>query len=239
MFGRIGLVAVTSVATLAFGVACGGSATPVAVKAPPGVTTNILASGRLESIPPGTLFVNYLKLPQAAAGSINHKHLAGFVYAVGGTVEVDVEGAAQLIVPPGQAAFIGANLMHNHLNSGAVANDWWFVALRPTASRPLATIVTGQKELYTTADLTQITAGAYTETLSNNVLPANGVDRQSGQSLRVVYVLDGNVTVSGDAAMTGTLSAGQGAYSLPGANLVITAGPSGGHYLIFTLTPAS
>jgi hypothetical protein len=239
VFGRIGFIALSAVVTVALGVACGGSATPAAVKGPPGVTTNILASGRLESIPPGTLFVNYLKLPQAAAGSIKHKHLAGFVYAVGGTVEMDVEGAAPLIIPPGQAAFIGANIMHNHLNSGAVANDWWFVALRPTASRPLATIVPGQKELYTTADLTQINAGPYTETLSNNLLPANGVDRQSGQSLRVLYVLDGNVTVSGDAAMVGTVSAGQGAYSLPGANLVMTAGPSGGHYLIFTLTPAS
>jgi len=39
--------------------------------------------------------------------------------------------------------------------------------------------------------------------------------------------------------MTGIISAGQGAYSLPGANLVLTAGPAGGHYLMFTLTPAS
>jgi hypothetical protein len=239
MFGRIGLIALTGIATLAFGLACGGSVTPAAVKGPPGVTSNILASGRLESIPPGTLFVNYLKLPQAAAGSIKHKHLAGFVYAVDGTVELDVEGAAPLIIPAGQAAFVGANIMHNHLNSGAVANDWWFVALRPSASRPLATIVAGQKELYTTADLTQISAGQYTETLTNNVLPANGFDRQSGQSLRVLYVLDGSVTVSGDATMVGTVSAGQGAYSLPGANLVITAGSNGGHYVIFTLTPAT
>ena len=239
MFGRHGLVAFGALATVALGVACGGSAPAAAVKAPAGVATSILASGRLDSIPPGTLFVNYLRLPQAAAGSIKHKHLAGFVYAVAGTVEMDVEGAAPLIVPPGQAAFIGASIMHNHLNSGAVANDWWFVALRPSASRPLATIVSGQKELYTTADLTQINAGPYTETLSNNLLPASGVDRQSGPSLRVLYVLDGNVTVSGDAAMAGTVSAGQGAYSLPGATLVMTAGPTGGHYLIFTLTPAS
>lgn len=236
MFGRIGLI---TVAALSLGAACGGSASPAAAKPPPGVTANILASGRLDSIPTGTLFVNYLKLPQASAGSINHKHLAGFVYAVGGAVEVDVVGASPLMVQPGQAAFIGANVMHNHLNPGTVANDWWFVALRPTASRPLATIVPGQKELYTTADLTQISAGQYTETLTDNRVPANGVDRQAGSSLRVLYVLDGNVTVSGDAGMAGTVAAGQGAYSLPGANLVVTAGPTGGHYLIFTLAPAT
>jgi hypothetical protein len=236
MFGRIGLI---TVAALALGAACGGSASPAAVKPPPGVTANILASGRLDSIPTGTLFVNYLRLPQAAAGSINHKHLAGFVYAIGGAVEVDVVGASPLMIPPGQAAFIGANVMHNHLNPGAAGNDWWFVALRPTASRPLAIIVPGQKELYTTADLTQISAGQYTETLTDNRLPANGVDRQAGSSLRVLYVLDGNVTVSGDAGMAGTVAAGQGAYSLPGANLVVTAGPTGGHYLIFTLAPAT
>jgi quercetin dioxygenase-like cupin family protein len=235
MFERIGLIAA---ATLALAVACGGSASPVAVKPPAGVTTNILASGRLDSIPTGTLFVNYLKLPQAAAGSINHKHLAGFVYAIGGAVELDVVGASQLMIQPGQAAFIGASVMHNHLNPGTSANDWWFVALRPTASRPLATIVSGQKELYTTGDLTQISAGPYTETLTDNRLPASGVDRQAGPSLRVLYVLDGNVTVSGDAGMVGAVAAGEGAYSLPGANLVVTAGPAGGHYLIFALTPA-
>jgi len=236
MFGRIGLIAA---AVLAFGVACGGTASPAAVKPPPGVTANILASGHLDSIPTGTLFVNYLKLPQAAAGSINHKHLPGFVYAIGGAVELDVVGASPLMIQPGQAAFIGANVMHNHLNPGTSANDWWFVALRPTASRPLATIVAGQKELYTTGDLTQISAGPYSETLTDNRLPAGGVDRQAGPSLRVLYVLDGNVTVSGDAGMAGTVAAGEGAYSLPGANLVVTAGPTGGHYLTFTLTPAT
>jgi hypothetical protein len=236
MFGRIGLIAA---AILTVAVACGGSATPVADQKPAGVTANILASGHIDSIPTGTLFVNYLKLPQAAAGSIKHKHLAGFVYAVGGTVEIDVDSASPLIVQPGKAAFIGANVMHNHLNPGASGNDWMFVALRPTASRPLATIVAGQKELYTTGNLTQITAGQYTETLSDNVLRANGVDRQTGSSLRVLYVLDGYVIVSGDALMAGSLVVGDGAYSLPGANLVVTAGPTGAHYLVFTLTPAN
>ena len=236
MFGRIGVIAA---AALAIGVACGGSSSPVAVKAPAGVTANILASGRIDSIPAGTLFVNYLELPQAAAGSIKHKHLAGFVYATSGTVEIDVDNASPLIVQPGKAAFIGANVMHNHLNSGSSGNDWMFVALRPMASRPLATIVAGQKELFTTGTLTQITAGQYTETLSDSMLPANGVDVQTGPSLRVLYVLDGYMIVSGDALMAGSLVVGDGAYSLPGANLKVTAGPTGAHYLVFTLTPAN
>lgn len=236
MLGRIGLI---TAAALALAVACGDSASPPVAKSPPGVTANILASGRIDSIPTGTLFVNYLRLPQAAAGSIKHKHLAGFVYAVGGAVELDLENASPLTIQPGQAAFVGANVMHNHLNPGTSGNDWWFVALRPTASRPLATIVPGQKELYTTADLTQVSAGPYTETLSDNLLPANGVDRQAGTSLQVLYVLDGKVTVSGDAGMAGTVASGEGAYSLPGSKLVLTAGPAGGHYLIFTLAPAT
>ena len=235
MFGRNGLIAA---ATLAVAVACGGSATPVAVK-PAGVTANILATGHIDSIPTGTLFVNYLKLPQAAAGSIKHKHLPGFVYATWGAVEIDVDTASPLMVQPGEAAFIGANVMHNHLNPGASGNDWMFVALRPAASRPLATIVSGQRELYTTGDLTQISAGQYTETLTNNLLPANGVDRQTGSSLRVLYVLSGKVTVSGDAGMAGSLATGAGAYWLPGSNLGVTAGPTEAHYLLFTLTPAT
>jgi quercetin dioxygenase-like cupin family protein len=235
MFGRTGFIAA---ATLAVAVACGGSATPVAVK-PAGVTANILSTGHIDSIPTGALFVNYLKLPQAAAGSIKHKHLPGFVYATWGAVEIDVDTASPLMVQPGEAAFIGANVMHNHLNPGASGNDWMFVALRPAASRPLATIVSGQKELYTTGDLTQITAGQYNETLTNNVLPANGVDRQTGSSLRVLYVLDGKVTVSGDAGMASSLATGGGAYWLPGANLGVTAGATGAHYLLFTLASAT
>src|SRR5204862_341659 len=116
-------------------------------------------------------------------------------------------------------------------------NDWWFVALRPAASRPLPMIVPGQKELFTTPDLTTVATGAYTETLVDSRLPANGVDRQTGPSIRVLYVLDGQVAVHGDAGMTGSASAGQGLYSLPGASLVLTAGPGGARYLTFTMTP--
>jgi len=234
------------VAVLAVAAACGGSgsqapssAPALVTAAPPSVTSSVLASGRLDSIPAGALFINYMDLPQAAGGVIKHQHIAGFVYTVLGTHQMDVDGAASVMIQPGKAAFIGATVMHGHVNPGTAANDWWFIGLRPAASRPLATIVPGQKELYTTADLTQIAAGPYTETLTDSRLPATGIDRQSGSSLRVLFVIDGSLTVSGDAAMTGTVSAGQGAYSLPGANLVLTAGPAGGHYLMFTLTPAN
>ena len=236
MFGRIGLLAI---GVLTFGMACGGSAAPAAVQPPAGVTSNVLASGRIESIPAGTLFVNWLQIPLTAGGSLKHKHLPGFVYAVGGAVELGIENASPLMIKPGQAEFIPASVMHSHLNPGSSGNDWWFIALRSTSSRPLAMNVPTQKELYTTGDLTQISAGSYAETLSDNRLPAKGVDRQTGPSLRVLYVLEGSVTVSGDAGMAGTAAAGQGAYSLPGASLVLTAGPAGGHYVTFALTPTS
>jgi len=245
MSRRLGLILV---AVLALTAACGGAASPVAQATPiatptpspvPTAMTTVLASGRLESIPTGSLFVNYMDLPQAAGGSIKHQHIAGFVYSVQGTHEMDVDGIAPLMIQPGGAAFIGAAVMHAHVNPGASANDWWFIGLRPTSSRPLATIVPGQKELYTTGDLTQIMPGAYMETLSNSHLPANGVDRQTGPSLRVVFLIEGALTVSGDAGATGTISAGQGAYSLPGANLVLTAGTAGARYLTFSLTAAN
>jgi hypothetical protein len=241
VFRRMGLIVVALVLTAV----CGGAAspapqaTPIATATPAPVTATVLASGRIESIPAGSLFVNYMDLPQAAGGSIKHAHIAGFVYSVQGTHEMDVEGAGPLMIPSGKAAFIGATVMHVHANPGATANDWLFIGLRPTSSRPLGVIVPGQKELYTTADLTQITPGSYTETLSDSRLTANGIDRQTGPSLRVLFLIDGTLTVSGDAAMTGTLSAGQGAYSLPGANLVLTAGTAGAHYLTFTLAPAN
>jgi len=234
------------VAALAITAACGGAASPApqatptaSPSAPPSATVTVLASGRLDSIPTGALFVNYVDLPQAAGGSIKHQHIAGFVYTVQGTHEMDVDGAAPLMIQPGKAAFVGAGVMHAHVNPGTTANDWWFIGLRPAASRPLPTIVAGQKELYTTADLTQIAAGTYMETLSDSRLTATGVDRQTGPSLRVLFLIDGNLTVSGDAGMTSTVSAGQGAYSLPGANLVLTAGPAGAHYMTFSLTPAN
>jgi quercetin dioxygenase-like cupin family protein len=241
MFGsrRIGGIVA---ATLILAAACGGAATPAPPTAapsapPPSVVSSILASGPLASIPAGALFVNVLDLPQTAGGVIKHAHLPGFVYAVQGTAEMDADGAAPAMIQPGNAAFIGAGVMHSHVNPGTSGNDWWFVALRPAASRPLATIVAGQKELYTTPDLTTVATGSYTETLTDSRLPAKGVDRQAGPSIRVLYVIAGDVTVSGDAGMTSTASAGQGLYSLPGANLVLTAGASGAHYITFTMTP--
>ena len=237
----MGLIVVALVLTAA----CGGAASPATqatanpTPSPAPVNATVLASGRIESIPAGPLFVNYMDLPQAAGGAINHAHIAGFVYTVQGTHQMDVAGAGPLMIPAGKAAFIGATVMHTHVNPAATANDWLFIGLRPASSRPLGIIVPGQKELYTTADLTQITPGAFTETLSDSRLTANGVDKQTGSSLRVLYLIDGTLSVSGDAAMTGTVSAGQGAYSLPGANLVLTAGTAGAHYLTFTLTPAN
>jgi len=242
MFRRMELI---GAAALVLTAACGGAASPAPqatpnVTVPPAkVTTSILASGRIESIPAGALFVNYMDLPQAGGGLIKHQHIGGFVYVVQGTHEMDVDGAAPTMIQPGKAAFIGAGVMHSHVNAATAANDWWFIGLRAAASRPLPTIVPGQKELYTTADLTQIAPGPYTETLSDSQLPAKGIDQQFGPSLRVVFVIDGTLTVSGDAAMTGTVTAGQGAYSLPGANLVLTAGNAGAHYVTFTLTPAN
>ena len=231
-----------NIVTLAVAVlvtACGGSAAPSPAKPPAAVTTSVLASGHVDALPTGALFVNYLELPQAAGGSIKHKHGAGFVYATKGSIALSLDGASPLMLQPGQAAFTGANVMHEHLNPASGGNDWWFVGLRAAASRPLPTIVTGQKELYTTADLTQISPGAYTESLVDDRLPAKGVDREPGSALRVVYVLDGTVTVSGDAAMAGTVPAGQGAYALPGSVLVLTAGSADAHYLVFTLTQAT
>lgn len=242
MFRHMELIAV---AALVLTAACGGAAapapqaTPNATATPAPVTASVLASGRIESIPAGALFVNYMDLPQAAGGAINHQHIAGFVYTVQGTHEMDVAGGAPLMIQAGKAAFIGATVMHAHVNPGATANDWLFIGLRPASSRPLGIIVPGQKELYTTADMTQIAPGAYTETLSDSRLTTNGVDKQTGPSLRVLFLIDGTLTVSGDAAVTGSISVGQGAYSLPGANLVLTAGTSGAHYLTFALTPAN
>lgn len=242
MFGsrRIaGILSGTLILILA--AACRGSASPAtpaaAAAAPPSVSSSILASGPLLSIPAGALFVNYLDLPQTAGGVIKHAHIPGFVYAVSGTPEMDVDGAAPAMIQPGNAAFIGSGVMHSHVNPGTSGNDWWFIGLRPAASRPLATIVAGQKELYTTPNLTTIAPGSYTESLTDSRLAATGVDRQAGPVVRVIFVLDGDLAVSGDAGMVSTASAGQGLYSLPGANLVLTAGSAGAHYLTFTMTP--
>lgn len=236
MFRRFNVVTLAAVVLVT---ACGGSPAPAAAKPPAAVTSSVLASGRVDAIPTGSLFVNYLDLPQTAGGSIKHKHGAGFVYAQQGTIGVNLDGAGPMMLQPGQAAFIGANVAHEHLNPTAAGNDWWFVGLRASASRPLPTIVTGQKELYTTADLTQISPGAYAESLVDDRLPAKGVDRESGPALRVVYVLNGPVTVSGDVAMAGVVPSGQGAYALPGSDLVLTAGSTDAHYLVFTLTPTT
>src|SRR5437763_241573 len=201
MFGSRRVLAIVA-AALVLAAACGGSASPAPpaaapTLAPPSAVSSILASGPLAAIPTGALFVNVLDLPQAAGGVIKHAHLPGFVYAVSGTPEMDADGAPAIMIQPGNAAFIGAGVMHSHINPGTSGTDWWFVALRPAASRPLATIVAGQKELYTTPDLTTIAAGSYTETLTDSRLAAKGIDRQAGPDGLVPLDVDVRVMVRG------------------------------------------
>ena len=247
MFRRMGP---SFVAALVLTAACGGAASPApqaspsakpvatAALAPAAVT--VLASGRIDSIPDGTLYVDYMDLPQVAGGSLTHQHIGGFVYAVQGTHEMDVAGiATPTMIEPGKAAFIGGTVMHSHVNPSPTGNDWWFIGLRASSTRSRPAVLPGQKIMYASGDVTQITPGAYTETFTDSRLTANGTDHQTGPSLRVLYVLDGTVTVTGDAATAGTISVGQGTYSLPGATVVLTAGAAGAHYLMFTLTPAN
>lgn len=128
MFRRMSFIVV---AALALGVAC-GSVSPGVAKQPPSLAATVLASRPLDSIPAGALFVNYLDLPQAAGASIKHKHGAGFVYAVQGAHEMDVDGVGPVTIQPGKAAFIGANVVHAHINPGTTGNDWWRAHPEPT-----------------------------------------------------------------------------------------------------------
>lgn len=219
-------IAFLATATIVFS-GCGGGAptspyatgvtSAVSTANAEGVDGSTLGEGRITTLPKGTLFVQYLEIPQPAAASLAHAHIAGFVYAIEGTHRLEIVGGETKDLKPSeagafpradrQAAFVPADMAHAHSNPGLTPNLWYFISIRPNGPFP------GQKEVFVTPDLPQLPDGAYTETLLFQTLQPNGrTAAHKHGGIETILVLDGSVEVHVQGAPTRTLRKGEGTF---------------------------
>ena len=214
------------------------SVSPVANVAAQGQTSTKLADGALAALPTGTLYINFLAVPQPPASPITHLHVAGFVYAVVGTHQLAIPGGETKDIKPGEAGFIGADVAHTHANLGSTPIEWYFVALRPVGGRTAAPLFPGQTVLFETADVPQLTAGKYAEQLNLVALEKGGrTAAHKHGGIETIVVLEGTVQVRVAGGQPVTLTKGKGLYIAPNTPLqAINTGDGTAKFLAFFVT---
>ena len=198
-----------------------------------------LAQGKLAFLPEGTLFVNFLDVPQPADNTITHAHVAGFVYSVKGVHRLTIGTDPAKDIKPGEAGFVGADVVHSHTNPETTVSQWYFVSIRPATARGGAPLFPDQKTLYATADLPPtLPQGAYAEQLNVVTLSAGGrTAAHKHGGLEVVVVLEGTIELRTATGGAQTLAAGQGAVVFPNTALqALNKGTGTAKFLAFFVT---
>ena len=233
--------AVTSAATKSAAptVAASPVASAVTAASAVGQTSTKLAEGTLAAPPAGTLYINFLAIPQPPASPITHAHVGGFVYAVTGTHQMAIAGGETKDIKPGEAAFIGSDVAHTHANTGTTPIEWYFAALRPNGGRTAAPLFPGQTVLFESADLPQQVPGKYLEQLNIVTLEKGGrTAAHKHGGIEAVVVLEGTVQVRLAGAPMITLTKGKGAYVPANTPLQATnTGDGAAKFLAFFVTP--
>lgn len=177
-----------------------------------GAKTDTLGDGKIDALPAGTLYVQYLEVPQSVGAPITHAHIAGFVYTNVGTHRLAVTGGETKDVKAGEAVFVPANVGHTHSNPGPSANTWYFVSIRPNTARTAAATFPGQKEAFASEDLPTAPAGVYSLGLRRVTIQPNGrTAAHKHGGLETILVLDGSVEVRVQGVAAKTLEKGAGA----------------------------
>ena len=227
-------------ATTAPVTAASPSASPAAKPADAVASVSVtLAQGKLTAIPEGTLFVNFLDVPQPAGNTITHAHVAGFVYSVKGVHRLTIGTEPAKDIKPGEAGFVGADVAHSHTNPETTVSQWYFASIRPASARGGAPLFPDQKTLYATADLPPLLVqGAYAEQLNVVTLGVGGrTAAHKHGGLEVVVVLEGTLELRTANAGAQTLAVGQGAVVPPNTALqALNKGTGAAKFLAFFVT---
>lgn len=95
----------------------------------------VLATGRMAQIPTGDLIFRVVDLSLEPGDSIvSHKHGAGMTYAVGGPNVLTLDGKSTTL-SPGQALWVGDQVMHSHATDGKARTHFLFMYLWPESSK--------------------------------------------------------------------------------------------------------
>jgi len=170
-----------------------------------------LGDGKIAALPKGTLYVQFLEIPQAPAATLQHAHIAGFVYGIEGASKVEIVGGETKELKPTEALFVPADTAHTHSNPGTTANLWDFISIRPNTARTAPAIFVGQKEVFATADLAPLADGPYSYGLRSVTVQPNGrtaAHKHGGRE--TIFMLDGSVELHVLGAPVRTLKKGEG-----------------------------
>jgi quercetin dioxygenase-like cupin family protein len=207
-------VLASAIVIVGCGAATPAGTSPTSAAAPAkavGATTDNLGDGKIDALPAGTLYVQYLEVPQSVGAPITHAHIAGFVYTQAGAHRLAITGGETKDLKAGEAAFVPVNIGHTHSNPGPSASTWYFVSIRPNTARTAAPTFPGQKEAFATADLAALPAGAYSLGLRLVTIQPNGrTAAHKHGGLETILVLDGSVEVRVQGATAKTLQKGEG-----------------------------
>lgn len=219
-------------------VTASASPSPNTSAAAQGQTSTKIADGALASLPSGTLYINFLDVPQPPASPLNHAHVGGFVYSVTGTQQLAITGGETKDIKPGEAAFVATDVAHTHANLGSTPIEWYFAAIRPIGGRTAAPLFPGQTVLFETPDLPQQAAGKYLEQLNLVTLDKGGrTPAHKHGGIEAIVVLEGTVQLRVAGSQPTTLTKGKGAYVLPNTALQATnTGEGAAKFLAFFVT---
>lgn len=176
-----------------------------------GAATVNLGDGKIAALPKGTLYVQYLEIPQAPAATLAHTHIAGFVYGLEGVSKVEIVGGETKELKPTEALFVPADTAHTHSNPGTTPNLWDFISIRPNTARTAPATFPGQKEVFASADLAPLADGAYSLGLRSVTVQPNGrtaAHKHGGRE--TIVVLDGSIELRAQGAAARTLKKGEG-----------------------------
>jgi len=191
--------------------AASSAAAAVATAKGEGAATVNLGDGKVAALPKGTVYIQFLEIPQPAAATLAHSHIAGFVYGLEGAMKVEIVGGDTKELKATEAVFVPADTAHTHSNPGTTANLWDFISVRPNTARTAPPTFPGQKEAFATADLAPFADGAYTLGLRAVTVQANGrtaAHKHGGRE--TILALDGSVELHALGAPVRTLKKGEG-----------------------------
>ena len=200
-----------------------------------GVRVETVAQGNL-TLPTGTLSISYLEIQQTGRASVAHD--AGFVYVLEGEQELIIGTSAPQLLRAGQAAFVPAAVLHEHVAAGTSPVRWLFVGARSADVGDKEFKFAQQRIAYRSTELPSLPAGANTEVLMLFVLERDAETRRAlTGGVMALFALEGEIDV---LAGTGdkSIRKGEGSNLLQGSPFTIVNRAQGeSRVLAFFLMP--
>src|SRR5438132_6246727 len=218
MRGLLGTIAAATTTTAL--VACGSaaatpsttaSATPPNVPTAVGAMGKVLSNAKVTTLPASPLYVSYVRMVQAPQSQVADGGETGFIYNVDGMHLLAGTSGQSTDVNAGEGAYFDGATTASQVNPGSGPNTWYFVSLRPSASRSTGVTLQGAHSVYGTLNLPAFGPGTYDETLRlTTISPGGRTQAHLHGGIEVICVLEGAVRVRIAGVGAVNLKAGQG-----------------------------